>query len=161
MSKFSWSPSASERFWPKVNKTGDCWLWTGSIGGHGYGTFNVGKGKYAPAYRFAYIEAHGDIPSNVFIDHMCRNRKCVNPSHLRPVTHKQNTENHGGARTNSKSGVRGVYWQESRRMWQAQVTHNGQTVSRRFSDLSEAESWVKEKRNALHSHNDFDRISDA
>lgn len=159
MSKFTWSEQASVRFWAKVDKTSECWIWTGSIGGHGYGTFYVGPKKYTQAHRFSYVEEYGDMPSSVHVDHICRNRRCVNPSHLRAATHKQNVENHGGPRQNSKSGVRGVYWQPSRGLWQAQVTHERKTISRRFKNRADAESWVISTRNELHSYNDNDRKS--
>lgn len=159
MSEFTWTNSASNRFWSKVETSGECWLWTGSIGGHGYGTFYAEPKRYVPAHRFAYVETYGDVPTSIHIDHICRNRRCVRPGHLRQATHKQNVENHGGARKNSKSGVRGVYWQPSRGTWQAQVSHNGTKVSRRFKDLSDAEAWVIATRNALHTHNERDRQS--
>lgn len=154
-----WSKNAAERFWSKVRKSDGCWEWTGSIGGHGYGTFYAGPNTYVPAHRFAFVCLHGDIESSVEIDHTCRNRSCVKPDHLRRASRKQNVENHGGARRNSKSGIRGVYWQKSRGLWQAQVTHNGNTVSKRFASIADAEAWVIEMRNQRHTYNDRDRKS--
>lgn len=72
-------------FWSKVDKTFDCWNWTGSLQSSGYGcwTFN---GKRVLAHRVAYERLVGPIPAGLQIDHLCRNKVCVNPDHLEPVT---------------------------------------------------------------------------
>lgn len=83
----------SERFWSKVDKTyaGSCWPWLGTQAGQGYGVFHPERGKAVRAHRFAYEDAVGPIPEGKQLDHLCRNRICVNPSHLEPVTSKENT----------------------------------------------------------------------
>lgn len=78
-----------ERFWEKVRKTdGGCWTWMASRSAAGYGTFNLGRrGEgYALAHRYSYELARGPIPDGLDLDHLCRNRACVNPDHLEPVT---------------------------------------------------------------------------
>lgn len=65
-------------------KTG-CWNWTGSINTNGYGRMYV-KGRKIAAHRIIYIRYKGDIPLNYQIDHLCKNRICVNPNHLEAVT---------------------------------------------------------------------------
>lgn len=85
-----------ERFWEKVDRRGpdECWEWTGTRK-NGYGRFTVPRSN-APgmravyAARFAYEFLVGPIPEGLEIDHLCRNRGCVNPSHLEPVTHREN-----------------------------------------------------------------------
>jgi hypothetical protein len=76
-------------FWQRVDKTADCWLWSGSYylshGKQRYGTF---RGKRV--HRIAYELLVGPIPPRLVIDHTCRNTLCVRPDHLEPVTNKIN-----------------------------------------------------------------------
>lgn len=62
-----------------------CWQWQGSMSPDGYGRFSVGY-----AHRFSYEKAIGPIPDGFHIDHLCRNRGCVNPAHLEAVTPRTN-----------------------------------------------------------------------
>jgi len=147
----------SDRMGPHTDRTGDCWLWTGSKSSAGYGYINVG-GKTLKAHRVAYELAFGTIPSGLHVDHTCHTRSCVNPEHLRTVTNKQNQENRTGARANSKSGVRGVSWYAARKKWEAQVQHNGRNIHLgRYATIAEAESAAIAKRLELFTHNDTDR----
>lgn len=73
------------RFWEKVDRSGDCWVWTASlVQGSGYGQFRVGD-KVRKAHVVAYEMMVGPVPDALTLDHVCRNRACVNPSHLEPV----------------------------------------------------------------------------
>jgi len=67
-----------------------CWLWTGAHNGHGYGRIYV-EGKWKYPHRLTYQLAHGEIPLGLQLDHLCRNPACCNPSHLEPVTNRENT----------------------------------------------------------------------
>ena len=73
--------NAQERFWSKVNKTEECWLWTSGLTHSGYGAFWY-KGKTHPASRMAYIFEHGPIPKEKVVCHTCDNPKCVRIDHL-------------------------------------------------------------------------------
>jgi len=90
MSKRTRRP-VDERFWEKVAQDDECWRWTGAIGSHGYGNFWDSE-RYVRAHRWAYTSLRGEIPDELMIDHLCRNRWCVNPWHLEPVTCSVNLE---------------------------------------------------------------------
>ncbi|GAA3267724.1 HNH endonuclease signature motif containing protein [Streptomyces lavendulae] len=83
--------ATAARFWGKVQigSPTDCWLWKplGSV--HGYGQFSS-KGKTHLAHRFSYLLAKGPIEPGLTIDHLCRVRNCVNPTHLEAVTRAEN-----------------------------------------------------------------------
>lgn len=80
--------SPAVRFWEKVNKTENCWLWAGSTS-VGYGRFYV-DGHTVGAHRWAYESLVGPIPDGLVLDHLCRTPACVNPAHLEPVTQREN-----------------------------------------------------------------------
>jgi hypothetical protein len=84
------NPAAS-RFWAKVDKGAWCWEWTGAKTSRGYGNFSVWDGRNVPAHRYAYEAMRGPIPVGLDLDHLCRNRGCVNPAHLEPVSRRENT----------------------------------------------------------------------
>lgn len=65
-----------------------CMPWLGSLDRDGYGRLSVGRKL---AHRAVYSMLVGPIPTGLQIDHLCRNRKCCNPSHLEPVTAAENT----------------------------------------------------------------------
>jgi hypothetical protein len=79
------------RFWMRVEKDPQpgCWWWTGTLNRR-YGVFSV-RGKNIGAHRFAYEKLVGPIPEGLFLDHLCMNPTCVNPSHLEPVAPGENT----------------------------------------------------------------------
>lgn len=66
-----------------------CWNWTATINNVGYGLFRF-NGKLGVAHRFSYEYYNGKIPDNLVVNHLCRNRRCVNPSHLEVVSKKEN-----------------------------------------------------------------------
>lgn len=87
-------PSVATRFWARVDADGDCWEWTGSLTGAGYGMVawrEDGKVVQQNSHRFAWEQLVGPIPDGLTLDHLCRNTKCVNPDHLEPVTVRENT----------------------------------------------------------------------
>ena len=82
--------TTSERFWAKVEKRGDdqCWDWKASQNRNGYGFFKA-DGEVV-AHRWSFVQARGPIPPGLTLDHLCRNRGCVNPAHLEIVTRGEN-----------------------------------------------------------------------
>lgn len=79
-----------ERFATKYTVVGDCWIWTAARSGTDYGFFYAEPGRSRRAHRFAYEEFVGEIPDGMQIDHLCRNRLCVNPDHLEVVDNREN-----------------------------------------------------------------------
>lgn len=82
--------AAATRFWRHVDRrtNDECWQWLGALD-NGYGRFWI-QGRTIMAHRFAYEASGTPIPGGLQLDHICRNRGCVNPAHLEPVTIRQN-----------------------------------------------------------------------
>jgi hypothetical protein len=81
-----------KRFLTKVlinNKT-KCWEWTASLNSKGYGQFYFNGKTSGRAHRYSYTHYKGQIPPDKVVDHLCNNKKCVNPKHLALASNKEN-----------------------------------------------------------------------
>jgi hypothetical protein len=78
-----------DRFWDKVDKSGECWLWTAALVAQGYGGLKV-DGKVVRAHRLSYELEYGPIPPGLDVLHSCDVTNCVRPSHLRTGTDADN-----------------------------------------------------------------------
>jgi len=91
------------RFLDKISTVddSDCWTWGASTNTDGYGIFKI-DGVVKRAHKVSYEFFIGFVPDGLEIDHLCRNRSCVNPLHLEPVIHYENTKR-GDAGVNSRA----------------------------------------------------------
>lgn len=93
-----------ERFQEKVTPDeSGCWVWTGGRKAAGYGQFSV-DGRKVIAHRWAYEHYRGTIPDGYEVDHLCRNKSCVNPVHLEAVTVQENRARRVASRTHCVNG---------------------------------------------------------
>jgi hypothetical protein len=77
------------RLWSKVDKSNECWNWTGRLNKNGYGQMSIGNTELL-THRAAFILHNGSIESGMCVMHTCDNPQCCNPSHLKSGTHAEN-----------------------------------------------------------------------
>jgi hypothetical protein len=139
-----------------------CMLWTASLGSDGYGLFGLKKGSKwhrIGSHRAAYEHFIGPIPEGLELDHICRNRRCVNPSHLEPVTHRENIFRGVGiapayaARTHCKNGhlydAANTKWRNKSRVCLACVKINNDAKQARVVSRYVFNTW---KTHCKHGH---------
>jgi len=85
------SPEDLERFYSKIKFNEDtwCWDWIGTTLQRGYGHFKLKRKNWRP-HRLSFAIHKGDLIKGLELDHLCRNRSCCNPEHLKQGTHKVN-----------------------------------------------------------------------
>lgn len=137
-----------ERFWAKVEKTEECWLWVGGQQ-HGYGCFWTGD-QVVRSHVWSYEQAHGPVPDGKVVDHRCRVPLCVNPDHLRAATRSENGQNTASVRT-TRTGVRGVTFHKGSGKFHARYGLEGRmNFVGAFDTAEEAEVAVRSARSIAH-----------
>lgn len=145
------SRTTEDRFWEKVHKTDTCWEWQATSKSSEYGGFYFG-GRVGYAHRYSYELHYGDIPDGAVVDHICYNKRCVNPVHLRLVTKSQNGENRSGLNVDNTSGYRGVSRDRSGR-WRAYAGKYGKYYHGGVFDTpEEAAAAARQLRAELFTH---------
>ena len=131
-----------ERFWNKVQLNtfasdmgpqGGCWWWTAGKNSKGYGCFSLNS-TMVLAHRYSYHLIHPDfsidsVNRNDQLDHICRNRLCVNPNHLDRVTNRENTTRGkvSKLKENKSSKYIGVSWDSWAKKWKSSIKFNGKS----------------------------------
>ena len=152
--------TADERFDAMVTVVdgSDCLVWTGAPNSSGYGSIRV-DGLQWRAHRYALARSGVEVRPSDLVDHICHNRLCVNPSHLRVVTKSENAQNRRSATARSRSGIRGVSYNARYKSWVAVVGHAGQghTVGY-FRNFMDAEFAAVTGRARIHTvHSEYDK----
>lgn len=106
-------------FWSKVNKTDNCWVWTGYTNRNGYGEYASPHLTTRLVHRISYALINGGVP-DMPLDHLCRNKACCNPGHLEPVDNLTNVRRssigrHHGDKTHCPQGHE--YTEENTEVW--------------------------------------------
>jgi len=106
-------------FESKIDKSGDCHLWTGTLQNKGYGQVTLGRGNVRLAHRISFQIHHGEIPEGMDVLHRCDVRNCVNPLHLWLGTAVDNArdkenKNRGNHATGLRNGRSTMPWRTAR-----------------------------------------------
>ena len=144
---------AEDRFMELVDSSGECWLWKGHVTNSGYGSMSLSGAPSKYAHRISYWLKTGESPE--IVDHICWNKLCVNPEHLRQVSRAGNMQNRPKLQANNTSGHLGVTWDKKNGKWRAQIQVGGtNTHLGRFTNLDDAVAARKAAEQKYHPYRD-------
>lgn len=149
----------SERFWSRIveGEVDDCWLWP-NPNKRGYGLFGLqNTGKTVYAHRYAWQDSRGPLEAGKVIDHMCRQRSCVNPAHLQQVSQGENLQNMSLTDPTTVSGHKNVYWHKATNLWFVCLKKDGiQYDAGYYKVLEDAVKAARALRMKHHTNNQED-----
>ncbi len=125
-----------------VRSEDGCWLWRNGTSTQGYGRRRV-PGRRLLAHRWVYELLVGPVPAGATLDHLCRERSCVNPEHLEPVTMKVNIQR--GESPSARAARTGIC-QRGHSLEDAYVDCNGRRSCRACRRLRDRAAWKRGER---------------
>jgi hypothetical protein len=134
--------STEDRFFEKVNKTKDCWLWLASTCGPGYGQFWTGE-RLQMSHRWAYSYFIGSLPEGKVVMHTCDQMLCVKPEHLKLGTQAQNLADMHAKGRNRKPET--YIKQAGEKCWNAKLTNEQAAEIRKQHDLGVSSRTLADK----------------
>ena len=146
----------------RARRDGECLIWMGARHPRGYGRVWDGeRRRTAYPHRWAMEEILGrELSRDELVDHICHTPPCLEPSHLRVCTSRQNAQNRSGPQRNGTSGFRGVTWSKVQGKWVAQVQCGNRNHRGGVYDTAEqAADAARALRLKLFTHSDADRIA--
>lgn len=148
--------SITSRFWTKVDKSGNCWLWTASGTRAGYGLFWLNR-RNELSHRVSWTIHYGAIPEGMLVCHTCDTPACVNPSHLFLGTYADNAQD----RERKGRGAKNIPDSKGERNGRAKLTasdvqkirqllndgHSGRSIAKQFGVSDVMVSFIRRGKN--------------
>lgn len=119
-----------------------CWLWRGSHTSHGYGDargYGVGRRR---AHIITYEHARGPVPDGLELDHLCGNRRCINPDHLEAVTHRVNVQRGRAAKLSAEAAQQIRELHATGQWTQAALAHEFGVSTMPIHGIVNADAWT-------------------